>query len=70
VAALAAEGGGDRHVVGLAPRTTTGLAAMSAALTGIGHLQPVSDAGHVLVTLAPGASWAPRCPRSRRPAPR
>ena len=56
VAALAAEGGGDRHVVGLGPRTTTGLAAMSAALTGIGHLQPASDAGHVLVTLAPGAS--------------
>jgi ABC-type multidrug transport system ATPase subunit len=56
VAALAAEGGGDRHVVGLGPRTTTDLAAMSAALSGIGKIQPASDAGHVLLTLAPGVS--------------
>jgi ABC-2 type transport system ATP-binding protein len=56
VAALAAEGGGDRHVVGLGPRTTADLAAMGAAMGALGHVQPASDAGHVLVTLAPGVS--------------
>jgi ABC-type multidrug transport system ATPase subunit len=56
VAALAAEGGGDRHVVGLGPRTTAGLPAMAAALESLGHVQPASDAAHVLITLAPGVS--------------
>ena len=56
VTALAAEGGGDRHVVGLGPRTTLDLPAMDAALGAIGHVQPASDAGHVVVTLAPGVS--------------
>jgi ABC-2 type transport system ATP-binding protein len=56
VSALAAEGGGDRHVIGLGPRTTADLPAMGAALGAIGHIQPASDAGHVLVTLMPGVS--------------
>ncbi len=56
VSALAAEGGGDRHVVGLGPRTTADLPAMDAALGAIGRVQPASDAGHVMITLAPGVS--------------
>ena len=56
VASLAAEGGGERHVVGLGPRTTADRAAMGAALSGLAHVQPASDAGHVLITLAPGVS--------------
>jgi ABC-2 type transport system ATP-binding protein len=53
VAALAAAGGGDRHVIGLGPRTTAALPALDAAL---GRLQPAADAGHALLTLAPGVS--------------
>ncbi len=56
VSALAAEGGGDRHVVGLGPRTTADLPAMDAALGAIGRVHPASDAGHVMITLAPGVS--------------
>jgi ABC-2 type transport system ATP-binding protein len=56
VSALAAAGGGDRHVVGLGPRTTAELAALDAALGTLGRVQPASDAGHVLVALSPGVS--------------
>ena len=58
VAALAAQGGGDRHVIGLGPRTITSLAALDAALGELGRLQaaPDGDSVHALLTLAPGAS--------------
>ena len=46
VAALAAAGGGDRHVIGLGPRTTAALPALDAALGSLGRLQPGTDAGH------------------------
>jgi ABC-2 type transport system ATP-binding protein len=53
---LAAAGGGDRHVVGLGPRTTAKLPALDAALGTLGRVQPASDAGHALVTLSPSVS--------------
>ena len=56
VAELAAAGGGDRHVVGLGPRTTAKLPALDAALGTLGRVQPASDAAHVLITLSPGVS--------------
>jgi ABC-2 type transport system ATP-binding protein len=56
VAALAATGGGDRYVVGLGPRTTAALGALDAALDSLGRVQPASDAGHVLLSVAPGVS--------------
>jgi ABC-2 type transport system ATP-binding protein len=56
VAALAAAGGGDRHVIGLGPRTTGARPALDAALGSLGRLQPGADAGHVLVALSPGVS--------------
>ena len=56
VAELAAAGGGDRHVVGLGPRTTAKLPALDAALATRGRVQPASDAAHVLITLSPGVS--------------
>jgi ABC-2 type transport system ATP-binding protein len=56
VAALAAAGGGDRHIVGLGPRTTAELPALDAALGTRGRVQPASDAAHAVVTLAPGVS--------------
>ena len=58
VAALAAQGGGDRHVIGLGPRTTAPLAALDAALGELGRLQeaPDGDPVHALLTLAPGVS--------------
>jgi ABC-2 type transport system ATP-binding protein len=54
VSALAAAGGGDRHVVGLGPRTTTALPALDAALGPLARVQPAGDAGHVVVALSPG----------------
>ena len=56
VAALAAAGGGDRHVIGLGPRTTAALPALDAALGSLGRLQPAADAGHALIALSPGVS--------------
>jgi hypothetical protein len=58
VDALAAQGGGDRHVIGLGPRTTAALGALGAALGTHGCLQeaPDRDAAHALLTLAPGVS--------------
>ena len=56
VAALAAAGGGDRHVIGLGPRTSAAPAALDAALGALGRVQPAQDASHVLITLAPGVS--------------
>jgi ABC-type multidrug transport system ATPase subunit len=58
VDALAAQGGGDRHVIGLGPRTTAELGALGAALGTHGCLQeaPDRDAAHALLTLAPGVS--------------
>jgi ABC-2 type transport system ATP-binding protein len=56
VSALAAAGGGDRHVVGLGPRTTAALPALDAALGPLGRVQPAADAAHVLVALSPGVS--------------
>jgi ABC-type multidrug transport system ATPase subunit len=55
-AALAAAGGGDRHLIGLGPRTTASLAALDAALGALGRVQPAADATHALVALAPGVS--------------
>ena len=60
VAELAAAGGGDRHVVGLGPRTTAKLPALDAALGTRGRVQPASDAAHVLITLV-----SRRLPRRR-----
>ena len=56
VAALAAEGGADRHVIGLGPHTTAALPALAAAVGPIGRLEPATDAAHVLLTLMPGES--------------
>jgi ABC-2 type transport system ATP-binding protein len=56
VAALAAAGGGDRHVIGLGPRTSMPLAALDRALGDLGRLQPGTDAAHGLLVLAPGVS--------------
>jgi ABC-2 type transport system ATP-binding protein len=56
VAALAAAGGGDRHVVGLGPRTTASLPELDAALGARARVQPSPDAGHVLIVLSPGVS--------------
>ena len=56
VSELAAAGGGDRHVIGLGPRTTAKLPALDAALGTLGRVQPASDTAHALITLAPGVS--------------
>jgi ABC-2 type transport system ATP-binding protein len=56
VAALAAAGGGDRHVIGLGPRTTAAPPELDAALGSLGRVQAASDAGHVLIALSPGVS--------------
>jgi ABC-type multidrug transport system ATPase subunit len=50
--ALAAMGGGDRHVIELGPAP----APPPAALDGLGTLLPGPDASHVVLALAPGAS--------------
>jgi ABC-type multidrug transport system ATPase subunit len=50
--ALAAMGGGDRHVIELGPASTPS----PAALDGLGTLLPGPDASHVVLALAPGAS--------------
>jgi ABC-2 type transport system ATP-binding protein len=54
VATLAAMGGGDRHILQLAPGSTL----PASALDGLGTLQPApgEDASHVLLTVGPGAS--------------
>jgi ABC-2 type transport system ATP-binding protein len=56
VSALAAAGGGDRHVVGLGPRSKAALPALDAALGTLGRVERASDASHVLVTLSPGVT--------------
>ena len=58
VAALAARGGGDRHLVGLGPRTTATLPALDQKLGALARLQPAPgrDAAHVLLVLSPGVS--------------
>jgi ABC-2 type transport system ATP-binding protein len=56
VAALAAAGGADRHLIGLGPRTTAAPAALDAALGSLARVQPAPDAAHVLLVLAPGVS--------------
>jgi ABC-2 type transport system ATP-binding protein len=56
VSAFAAAGGGERHVIGLGPRTTAGLTALDAALGTLGRVQPASDPDHALVALTPGIS--------------
>jgi ABC-2 type transport system ATP-binding protein len=54
VSALVALGGADRHVLELGPATTLPLAGLHDALGTLGQLAPGPDAGHVLLTLAPG----------------
>ncbi len=56
VAALVAVGGADRHIVELGPATTAPRGALDAALAGLGTLLPGPDAGHILLTLAPGVA--------------
>jgi ABC-2 type transport system ATP-binding protein len=56
VSALAAAGGGDRHVIGLGARTTAALPALDAALGTLGRIQPAADAGYALIALSPGVS--------------
>lgn len=56
VAALAARGGGDRHVVRLGPATAAGIDRLDAALGTRGRLLPSSDASEALLALAPGVS--------------
>jgi hypothetical protein len=56
VAALVALGGANRHIVELGPATTAPLGALDAALSGRGSLLPGPDAGHILLTLAPGVT--------------
>ena len=56
VSALAAAGGGERHVIGLGPRSTAAIPALDAALGSLGRVQPASDAAHALVALSPGVS--------------
>jgi ABC-2 type transport system ATP-binding protein len=58
VAALAAAGGGDRHVVQLGPATSAPRGALDAALGSLARLQPApgEDAGHAMLVLAPGVS--------------
>jgi ABC-2 type transport system ATP-binding protein len=58
VAALAAMGGGDRHVVQLGNATVRPLAALDAALGTRGRIAPAvgEDGSHALLTLAPGVA--------------
>jgi ABC-2 type transport system ATP-binding protein len=57
VAALAAQGGGDRHLVGLGARTTVPLPVLDERLGSLARLQPApGDASHALLVLAPGVS--------------
>jgi ABC-2 type transport system ATP-binding protein len=58
VAALAAMGGGDRHVVRLGNATVRPLAALDAALGTRGRIAPApgEDGSHGLLTLAPGVA--------------
>jgi ABC-2 type transport system ATP-binding protein len=52
--ALAAMGGGDRHIVQLGPASTVSAAALDGLATI--HPAPGHDRSHVLIALAPGAS--------------
>jgi ABC-2 type transport system ATP-binding protein len=54
VAALAAQGGADRHVIVLGPATTATVSTLDAALGDRGRLEPHGD--EALLTLAPAAS--------------
>jgi ABC-2 type transport system ATP-binding protein len=56
VSALAAAGGGGRHVIGLGPRSTIAVPALDAALGSLGRVQTATDAGHALIALSPGVS--------------
>jgi ABC-2 type transport system ATP-binding protein len=56
VAALVTMGGADRHVLELGPATSVPVPALDAALGARGGLLPGPDAGHVLLTLAPGVA--------------
>ena len=56
VAALVALGGADPHVLELGPATSVPIGALDAALGDCGGLLPGPDAGHVLLTLAPGVA--------------
>jgi ABC-type multidrug transport system ATPase subunit len=56
VAALAARGGGDRHVVRLGAATAAPVDRLDAALGTSGRLLPSSDASEALLALAPGVS--------------
>jgi ABC-2 type transport system ATP-binding protein len=56
VTALAAAGGADRHVIGLGPGTTVTLPELDGALGPLARIQTASDAGHALITLAPGVA--------------
>ena len=49
-------GGGDRHIIGLGPRTAAALPALDVALGTLGRVQSASDAGHALIALSPGVS--------------
>ena len=58
VDALAAMGGGDRHLLTFGPELDVGLDALDAALGSSGHLEraPHADGSHALLTVAPGSS--------------
>jgi ABC-2 type transport system ATP-binding protein len=56
VSALVAMGGADRHVLELGPATRAAMPVLDAALGAHGALLPGPDAGHVLLTLAPGVA--------------
>jgi ABC-2 type transport system ATP-binding protein len=58
VAALAAQGGGDRHLVGLGARTTVPLPVLDERLGSLARLQPAPgrDAAHALLVLGAGVS--------------
>ena len=58
VAALAAVGGADRHLIELGPATAVPLQQLDAGLGTLGRLlpAPAADAGHALLVIAPGAT--------------
>jgi ABC-2 type transport system ATP-binding protein len=56
VTALAAAGGGHRHVIGLGPRTAASLGALDAALGPAGRLQAAGEDGHAVLAVAPGVA--------------
>ena len=58
LAALLAVGGADRQLLRLGPATSAPLAELDAALGALGQLEPApgEDAGHAVLTLAPGVA--------------